>query len=172
MSRVTCIVAAMITTLGLSASARAQEPGDDSLGITADAKLGPAFGIGALSGYGAFALELEGGYALIGRQGYVTFSPNFLFGNGATIVTLPAGFRYEFELPVDGLSAYGRATLGVGFGSNGGDPGFHFGPHAGAKYKITDMIHVGLEPFSLPLYFGKGGTAVVYRILAFGGVDL
>jgi hypothetical protein len=138
--------------------------------IMANLKIGPAIGVADFSGDTAFALELEGGYAILGKEGYVTFSPNFSFGT-LTLVTLPVGFQYGIQLPVKNLTAYGRATIGVTFATQGGDPAFHFGPHIGAKYQINEMFHAGLEPVSLPIYVGNGGVGLQYRILAYAGAD-
>ncbi len=168
------LVASALALVGSSRVASAQEGSDIEGGkqgpIMVNAKIGPAIGIADFSKFTAFALELEGGYAILGREGYVTFSPSFAFG-AATVITLPVGFQYEFGLPVDNLSVYGRATVGVGFETKSGYAAFHIGPHAGAKYQITPMFHAGLEPISLPMYFGDGGVGMHYRILAYGGAD-
>jgi hypothetical protein len=175
-TRETALVAATccaLAALTVSTSAHAQDGAtDDRQGaFMANMKIGPAIGIGEFSGYTAFGLELEAGYAVIANHGYITFSPNFAFGD-LTLITLPVGFQYEFELPVDKLYAYGRFGLGMAIVTEGGDPVFHMGPHAGAKYQITEMFHVGAEPLSFPIYFNENGVALQYRFLAYGGIDL
>lgn len=172
MSRQTFYAAGLAGFLILAASpALAQDNGAaEPRPIMANLKIGPAIGLADFKSYNAFALELEGGYAILDGKAYITFSPSFAFGD-LTLVTIPAGFQYNYALPVENLSATGRGTVGVAFFTEGGDPVAHVGVHLGAKYQISPLLHAGFEPLSLPMYFGNGATGMHLRLMAYVGAD-
>jgi len=116
-----------------------------------------------------FALGPEIGYAIVGDDGYLVFSPSFQFGD-ITVINLPVGFQYDIALPVDNLYAYARFTAGVAIATGGGfsDVVFNMQPEAGAKYLFTENFYAGLEPLSFPMYI-EDDFAMQYRLSAFAG---
>lgn len=120
-----------------------------------------------------FVLEIDAGRAVIGKAGYVILAPHFQFGD-STVVTIPAGFQYDFELPVKNLYVYPRAVFGYSYlGGNGASVhSFSMTPAIGVKYVLLDgRLNVGAEPFNMPILFGEGGPYPVYRFNAYAGVN-
>lgn len=130
-----------------------------------------------------FSLELEFGYAVLGKRGYVLFSPTFQL-SGGTMISVPVGFSYDFAIPgVKGLFFTPRITLGYTYLSHSGVSahGFLINPSLGIKYMVNERFQVGFEPFSLPIVpasvsvdspFGSGpsGTFMWYRIMFYAGM--
>jgi hypothetical protein len=145
--------------------------GPKSGNMLANMKIGPSFGLGAMPTQ--FALELDAGYAVTkDGNGYVVVSPQFQFGD-VTMVVIPAGFQYDIPIVRDrGIYAYPRASMGYARVTNtGGGDAFALMPEAGVKWNATAHIHVGFEPLSLPVFFGKGDPQVLYRMFAYAGGD-
>lgn len=120
-----------------------------------------------------FVLELDAGRAVIGKAGYVILAPHFQFGDW-TVVTIPAGFQYDFELPVKNLYVYPRAVFGYSYLNASGVTvhSFSMTPAVGVKYVLLDgRLNVGAEPFNMPLLFGQGGPYPEYRFNAYAGVN-
>jgi hypothetical protein len=107
------------------------------------------------------------------RNGYLLFPLQFQIAKAGSFVMIPIGFQYDIPLPVRGLYLTPRLSVGyaayVVRGHRVADLGA-FVPEFGAKYVIARRWNVGLDAFSLPIYFGDF-TAVSYRLLLYGGVN-
>ena len=137
----------------------------------ANLKLGPAIKASRTS-LTQFAVQLEIAYAIIEEDGYLGFSPQIQLGD-AQIITLPGSFQYDIHLPLENLYAYPRIQAGLAISPDAGGGtyvAFALQPEFGMKYQIHESFHLGLEPVSLPIYFGDP-TFLQYRIYAYGGAD-
>lgn len=152
-------------------------------------------------GNGSFALELDFGFAVTrDGNGYLVLSPQFAirgdeftgFGglSRATDVTMllgvPLGFQYDFPIRrVPGLYLYPRFVIGYGAhiqavvggaacparGGNCVDHGVMFNASFGIKYVLRGRFNFGLEPLGLPVITNASNNRVVYRAVAFAGVN-
>ncbi len=146
----------------------------------ANLKLGPA--IGVKDANTQFALELDGGLAVTpDNAGYIVFALQFHFGAGSTGVIVPAGFQYDFALPVPGLFIYPRLLIGyAAFFTNvtilaveysNTSNFFALIPEFGVKYVLQKRWNFGFEPFSLPIFINGNGTAIFYRLMFYAGAN-
>jgi hypothetical protein len=119
------------------------------------------------------------GYAVTAnRAGFVVFAPEVKLNDVLATIELPFGFQYDFALPVPGLYAYPRATLGyaLSVASLAGLPSqtSHFGVAtvaAGLKYSIKNRWNVGIEPIGLSTFFNASVASIVYRLVALVGLS-
>ncbi|MFT3772786.1 MAG: hypothetical protein QM820_45940 [Minicystis sp.] len=161
---------AALFTLGTAGEAHAEEVQKSGPWMI-NAKLGGGF-YTSTGGAKEFVLELDAGYAVIGKSGYVILAPSFQFGD-YTVISVMAGFQYDFQL-IKNLYVYPRVTLGFSHidVSVATSETFAIAPAVGVKYVLLDgRINVGVEPFNMPLQFGSGGPYPVYRFNAYGGVN-
>ena len=148
--------------------------GDEKAGpLMTNLKLGPAIGLSELPTQGS--IELEVAYALDEEErAYVGLS--IPLGLSSPLVTAGLDASLHYELPirgVRGLSIVPRAS--IGFASLSPDTGrgsvaFVFEPAVGAKWNLTELVHVGVEPLAFPLYFGPE-FGMQLRPLVYGGLD-
>jgi hypothetical protein len=107
------------------------------------------------------------------KNGYLLFPIQFQVAKAGSFVMIPVGFQYDIPLPVKGLYLTPRISLGYAAyvirGHRVADLGF-ITPEFGVKYVIARRWNVGVDPFSLPIFFGDF-TAVSYRLLIYGGVN-
>ncbi len=136
----------------------------------ANLKLGPAIKASRTS-LTQFAVQLEIARAIVEEDGYLGFSPQIQFGD-YQLVTIPVSFQYDIHLPLENLYAYPRIQAGIAISPDAPASyvAFALQPEFGMKYQIQESFHVGLEPVSLPIYFGDP-TFLQYRIYVFGGAD-
>ncbi len=119
-------------------------------------------------------LMLDFGFAVTpDRNGYLLFPLQFQFSKAGSFVLIPIGFQYDIPLPVKGLYLTPRFSGGyaayVVRGHRVADLGAIV-PEFGAKYVFARRWNVGVDAFSLPIYFGDF-TAVSYRLLVYGGAN-
>jgi hypothetical protein len=174
----TAISAIVGTLVGSASQAHALESlsglGDEKAGpLTTSAKLGAAFELDDVPTQ--FATELEAAYALDEEdRAYAGFALQVGLSEPLSTIGLTASFQYEFPIrSVRGLAIVPRANVGVAFL----DPEFGktlgaltVQPAIGAKWNLTEELHVGLEPIGLPMYFGSF-VGVQLRSLAYAGLD-
>ncbi|APR75815.1 Hypothetical protein A7982_01162 [Minicystis rosea] len=161
---------AALCTLGAAREARADDVQKSGPWMV-NAKLGGGFYTNT-GGAKQFVLELDAGYAVIGKSGYVILAPQFQFGD-YTVISVAAGFQYDFQL-IKNLYVYPRVTAGYSHLDVSGATAnaFVVAPAVGVKYVLLDgRINVGAEPFNMPIQFGTGGPYPVYRFNAYGGVN-
>jgi hypothetical protein len=107
------------------------------------------------------------------RNLYLTIPIQFQVAKPGSFVLIPIGAQYDIPLPVKGLYLTPRFSGGyaayVVRGHRVADLGVII-PEFGAKYVFLKRGNVGLDLFSLPIYFGDF-TAVSYRVLVYGGVN-
>lgn len=176
MSRVAKLtVAALTAAVALSFAAREAhaEEGQKSGPWMINLKLGGGFFTNT-GGAKEFVLELDAGRALVGNNGYILLSPHFSFGD-YTVVTIPVGFQWDFQMPLKDLYIYPRATFGYSYLNAGGATlhNFSVAPAVGVKYVLASgRVNVGVEPFNMPILIGgEGGPYPEYRFNAYGGVN-
>jgi hypothetical protein len=144
-----------------------------------DIKVGPsvAFDYGDVG----FVVQPEIGYAV--RRGncahpgagevYLVVTPEIKIA-GTHEMVLPIGAQYDIPLPIEGLFAYPRMTIGLGVAldrEDGEDDAVVVSHGFGAKYQFNDLVHAAFEPLVLPLYMSGRGVSVEYRSLAVGGLN-
>lgn len=183
-SVITSVVVFMIASLANMKTASAFDwlKGNDAKSgrFMANLKIGPA--IGVKDANTQFALMLDGGYAVTpDGNGYVVLALQFHFAGGTTGVIVPAGFQYDFALPVPGLFIYPRLLLGyAGFFANATILGRDFSrtfnffaiiPEFGVKYVLQKRWNFGFEPFSLPIFVNGDGSAIYYRLFFYAGAN-
>lgn len=160
--------------LSFSSVASADEGEGKAGPMMANLRIGPSFALCSLCGAG-FTVQPEFGYAVaLENSLYVVAAPQLTFGGvgSGVILTIPVGVQYDYALPVKNLYVTGRFLMGYSNFTGSGDSAFTIIPEIGAKYIINKMINVGAEPFSLPVHFGAlGGTATVYRVNLYGGIN-
>ena len=144
------------------------EPHEKGGPFTASLKAGPAIEVSTFSET-QFSLQLDAGYAVVGSDGYLTFTPQFGFGD-VTSIWLPLGFQYDIPLPVENLYVYPRASVGFAYVTRVEEAGVALIPEFGAKYQFHENGHVGIEPFSMPIGIGEE-VWVQYRIAFHVGGD-
>jgi hypothetical protein len=129
----------------------------------------PDYSLGATG-----TIMLDFGIALTpNRNLYLTFPIQFQVAKPGSFVVVPIGAQYDIPLPVKGLYLTPRFSGGyaayVVRGHRVADLGVLM-PEFGAKYVFARRANVGIDAFSLPIYFGDF-TAVSYRLLVYGGVN-
>ena len=184
MPRGRSLVRAVLVTAALAGSLAyvhdAEAAGGRKAGpFMANLKVGPAIGLDDLPTQ--FSLEIEAGIALDHAHNlYLSFPPQFQFSDGLTTIILPLSIQYDIELPVKGLYLYPKLNVGGAIFTGNGYLGrnvqgaFALQPEFGVKYLITDNVHIGFEPVSLPLYLGNkhDGFDIQYRLYFYAGIDL
>jgi hypothetical protein len=107
------------------------------------------------------------------RNLYLTIPIQFQVAKPGSFVLIPIGAQYDIPLPVKGLYLTPRFSGGYAAylvrGHRVADLGVII-PEFGAKYVFLKRGNVGMDLFSLPIYFGDF-TAVSYRVLVYGGVN-
>ncbi len=175
MSRLACLTlaaSAAALAVSLTAPEARADDGQKSGPWMVNLKLGGGFFTNT-GGAKEFVIELDAGRAVVGNSGYVVFSPHFSFGD-YTVVTIPVGFQWDFEMPVKNLYVYPRAVLGYSYLHVEGATvhSFSLAPAIGVKYVLAGgRVNVGLEPFNMPILFGEGGPFPEYRFNGYAGVN-
>lgn len=129
------------------------------LGVAVDDRSHPQFALRAVAGV---AVTPNG-------RGYLVGSPSLQLGS-ATLL-LPVGFQYEQPVGPPGFAIYARASLGyAAFFSTTTVSAFLLLPELGVRYRLDRSLEVGVEPLSLPIFFGSGFTGFAWRTLFFVGL--
>jgi hypothetical protein len=164
-------LAAAATSFALASTAFAVNEHPKGGDFQANFKLGPAIKASRQAPRTQFAMQLEIMGAIIDDDGYLGFAPQFQFGD-FTIINLPMSFQYDIHLPVKNLYIYPRIQAGLGMAPDapGGYYAFTLQPEFGVKYQVHENFHAGMEPLSLPMYFGDP-VFLQYRIYFVAGAD-
>jgi len=133
--------------------------------------------------HGSFSLDL--GFAVTpDRNGYLVLSPHVQGRPGFVNFGLPFGFQYDFRI-TRSFYLYPRVSIGYGamiytgayqygpfvYYDSHVDHGGMFIPEFGLKWVIRRSFNIGLEPFSLPVWFNGDYYSVWYRFLFFLGFN-
>lgn len=132
---------------------------------------------------GAFAIDL--GFAVTpDRNGYLVLSPQIQGRPGFANFSIPFGFQYDIRI-ARGFYLYPRVSIGYGamvypgayqygpyvYYDTHTDHGGIFVPEFGLKWVIRGNFNIGLEPFSLPVWFNGDYYSVWYRAMFFLGFN-
>lgn len=195
-ARITLAVIALATlTLG-EARADFQNEGGKSGPLMFNLKLGGALNLYASNsgaGPSSFVMVLDAGYAIV-KNGYLLFAPQFQVGGTSfavgnllavgytvTSIILPVGFQYDIPLPLAGLFLTPRASIGyaarvVGCDGCGVSHSGFVALEFGVKYVLHNRWNFGVDPVSLPIFFGGGPNHdqafLDYRFLVYAGANL
>lgn len=132
---------------------------------------------------GAFAIDL--GFAVTpDRNGYLILSPQIQGRPGFANFALPFGFQYDIRI-ARGFYLYPRVSIGYGamiypgayqygpyvYYDTHTDHGGIFIPEFGLKWVIRGSFNIGVEPFSLPVWFNGDYYSIWYRAMFFLGFN-
>jgi hypothetical protein len=119
------------------------------------------------------------------RNAYLTLTPSVLFKPDFYTVMVPLGFQYDIRL-ARGLYLYPRASLGyaamistasleLGSFELSAREVRHGGiavPELGLKFVPSPRVNIGIEPFSMPIFFDRENHLAWYRLNVYVGVNL
>ncbi len=132
---------------------------------------------------GSFAVDI--GFAVTpDRNGYIILTPQVQGRPGFANVGLPIGFQYDIHL-ARGFYLYPRVSFGYGamiypggyqfgpyyYDTTQVDHGGMFIPEIGLKWVVRGSFNIGVEPFSLPVWFNGDYYSMWYRFLFFLGFN-